>query len=107
MKEEIHELNSPLMNDINTNSNVNAQEILNENDNENEIPQIRGSEEKILHLKRGYEVWINICKLFGLCVIIFVTCLTVILVFDSYYILYLFVAIASLGILLFCICHLL
>ena len=97
MKEDNTELTAPLKSEeINTNSNFNSQEIVNES------PQIRGSQEKILHFKRGYKVWINICIVFGISIVCFVIFLVVSIInAEKYPFLFIFVALSALGI-LFC-----
>ena len=76
MKEDNNDLNSPLKEgEINTNSNVQSNEIVNDN------PQIKGSKEKIIHLKRGYKVWRNICIIFVISLFCFPFFLTIVLTY--------------------------
>jgi hypothetical protein len=94
MKELNNELNSPLnLNEINTNSDSYSQEIINAN------PQIRGSQEKIVHLTRGYKVWIKICTIFGISSACFVLFLCLAIKYaDKYPFLFAFVGLSALGI---------
>ena len=96
MKEDNNDLNSPLKEgEINTNSNVQSNEIVNDN------PQIKGSKEKIIHLKRGYKVWRNICIIFVISLFCFPFFLTIVLTYEGYNYLLVFVVPSGIG-LLFC-----
>ena len=96
MKEN-NELNTPLnLEEINTNPNSISQGL----SKSNEEPQIRGSQEKILHLKRGYKVWIKICTIFAISLSCFIIFLTISIIYKIYF-LYIFVALSGIGI-LFC-----
>ena len=84
MKENEFEMNglqeAPLIpQDINTNPNYNSQEL----DKAYENPLIKGSQEKILTLQKGYKAWIKICTVFGISVAIFVASLIISIVFKN------------------------
>ena len=94
---EINELNTPLnLEEINTNPKSISQGL----SKSNEEPQIRGSQEKILHLKRGYKVWIKICTIFAISLSCFIIFLTISIIYNIYF-LYIFVGLSGIGI-LFC-----
>ena len=96
MKEDNNPLNTHLkLDEINTDSNFNSQEI----SKQNEQPQIRGSQEKVLHLKRGYKVWYKICTIFGVSLSCFVIFLTISIIYaDKAPFLFAFVGLSVIGI---------
>ena len=98
MKEETNEFNTPLKTDIiNTNSNPIQQEA-----NFNENIRQTGSKEKVLHLQRGYKVWIKICTVFGISFLLFAIFLPLAIINEKKAPwLFVFVGIAVIGI-LFC-----
>ena len=98
MKEETNEFNTPLKTDIiNTNSNPIQQEA-----NFNENIRQTGSKEKVLHLQRGYKVWIKICTVFGISFLLFVIFLPLAIINEKKAPwLFIFVGLAVIGI-LFC-----
>ena len=97
MKEETNEFNTPLKTDIiNTNSNPIQQEA-----NFNENIRQTGSKEKVLHLQRGYKVWIKICTVFGISFLLFAIFLPLAIINEKAPWLFVFVALAVIGI-LFC-----
>ena len=98
MKEETNEFNTPLKTDIiNTNSNPIQQEA-----NFNENIRQTGSKEKVLHLQRGYKVWIKICTVFGISFLLFAIFLPLAIINEKKAPwLFIFVGLAVIGI-LFC-----
>ena len=96
MKEDNEELKAPLkLDEINTNHDFNSQEIV----KPNEEPQIRGSQEKILHLKRGYKVWCKICTIFAISLSCFALFLTLSIIYvDKVPFLFAFVGLSFIGI---------
>ena len=98
MKEETNEFNTPLKTDIiNTNSNPIQQEA-----NFNENIRQTGSKEKVLHLQRGYKVWIKICTVFGISFLLFAIFLPLAIINEKKAPwLFVFVGLAVIGI-LFC-----
>ena len=57
---------SPLINNNIISTSPNDEEI-----NINNNPNPTGSQEKILHLQKGYKVWYKICTFFAVCVVLF------------------------------------
>ena len=101
MKENDYEkegVQSPLIQDeINTNSNYNEQDI----DKPDGNLLIKGSQEKILTLQRGYKVWIKICSLFVISLAIFIGFLIISIIFGKDYpFLFAFMALGILGIMI-------
>ena len=96
MKEDNNPLNTHLkLDEINTDSNFNSQEL----SKQNEQPQIRGSQEKVLHLKRGYKVWYKICTIFGISLSCFVIFLAISIIYaDKVPFLFAFVGLSVIGI---------
>ena len=96
MKEDdsqLNELQAPLnLKEINTNSESIPQDL----SKSNEEPQIRGSQEKILHLKRGYKVWYKICTIFAISIICFVIFLPISIIYSPY--LFIFVGLSCIGV---------
>ena len=101
MKEDnyqLKELQAPLkMDEINTNSDFYDQEI----SKPNEEPQIRGSQEKILHLKRGYKVVYRICTILAISLPTFLVFLVLAIIKHSP-LLYIWMGLGLIGI-LYCI----
>ena len=92
---EMNALQAPLYpTEINTNSDYNSQE-LGPNDN----PLIKGSQEKILTLKKGSKVWAKICTFFGISVVVFILFLILPLALgNKYSFLFYFMGVGALGI---------
>ena len=85
MKEELNQLNGPL---------INENQLPNYNENNGQI----GSKEKILHLKRGYKVWMNMCIFLGVFLLLFIIFLPIAIINERKAPwLFAFVGVAALG----------
>jgi hypothetical protein len=88
--------NAPLIS--NNNNLINTDSNQDENANlENDHIKV-GSQEKILHLQRGYKVWYRICIVFGISLVIFIASLSIAIA-ANVPILFIFTGLSAIGIL--------
>jgi len=67
--------NAPLVNNNNNIINTSSNQDENQNLENNHINV--GSQEKILHLQRGYKVWYRICIIFGISLVVFIASIVI------------------------------
>ena len=88
--------NAPLIS--NNNNIISTDSNQDENAKFENNPIKVGSQEKILHLQRGYKVWYRICIVFGISLVIFIASLSIAIA-ANVPILFIFTGLSAIGIL--------